>query len=406
MSTTEQIGEVRRPLRILCLYSDWRWTGPAEPVMQMCRGLQDEGNEVVFACRAMPPDIRAGEENTVDKARDYGLDVSTDFALDRYMGAKNTLHDLVHLPRTLKRRDFDVLHLNLSHDQTFGVLCAKFCGRQRPLTVKTMHRRDVPRATRGYRLAMSGFLATDGFLVFTPSFRQRYIERFHLSPDRIALQPMSIDLKRFTPDRCYRDMRAEFGIPAEAQVIGIVTRFQKYRRMDTFVEAAAEVIARRPNTFFLLLGWSGQMEQTVLTPIREHGVEKNVLVAGYRIDDYVDTLACMDAFTLIMPGYDGTARAVREAMAMGKACVVSDIGMLPEIVDHEKTGLVTPLHAAGLRDAWLRLIDHPEERRALGEAALAHARKHFPFTRVGKEVDAFYRRLLAARSGNREGGSR
>jgi glycosyltransferase involved in cell wall biosynthesis len=194
-------------------------------------------------------------------------------------------------------------------------------------------------------------------------------------------------------------MRGVFAIPEEAVVIGIVTRFQKYRRMDTFLQAAAQVSAQRPQVRFLLLGWSGQIEETVLAPLRELGLEKQVIVGGYRTDDYDDALACMDIFTLIMPGYDGTARAVREAMALGKPCVVSDVGMLPEIVHHGRTGLVTELTAEGLARSWLRLVDDPATRRELGLAALQHARTEFRLSRLAEAVEQAYGRWLGLRAG-------
>ncbi len=386
-------------MRILCLYSDWRWTGPAEPVVHLCRGLQDRGHWVCLACRAVPPEVRKAEETVADKARAAGVHVSTEFALDRYLGLRHTLHDLAALPRWLRRERIDVVHCHLSHDQALGAVCVRLCGRHRPLLVKTLHRRTVPPRSLAQRVALTGPLRSDGVFVFTPRFRDLYIERFGLDPARVALQPMAIDVERFTPDRPYRPMREVFGIPDEAVVIGIATRFQKYRRMDTFIEAAARVLSVRPQVRFLLLGWSGQIEETVLAPLREKGLQGQVVVAGYRTDDYDDTLACMDIFTLIMPGYDGTARAVREAMAMGKPCVVSDIGMLPEIVEHGRTGLVTELTAEGLARSWLQLVDEPRTRRELGAAALDHARARFRIERLAEAVEAAYLGWLGLRRG-------
>lgn len=377
-------------MNILCLYSDWRWTGPAEPVLQLSLGLQQRGHTVRLACRAMPATVRQAEETVQDKALAAGLSVTTEFALDRYMGPRNTLHDLVALPRYLRRQRIDILHCHLSHDQALGAVCARLCGQRRPLLVKTLHRRAVPERSLGYRLSLNGPLRSDGLFVFTPSFRALYIERFGLDPECIALQPMTIDLQRFSPQRRYRPMREVFGIAPDAMVIGIVTRFQKYRRMETFIEAAATVVAQRPQVRFLLLGWSGQIEETVLAPVRALGVEKQVIVAGYRTDDYEDTLACLDAFTLIIPGYDGTARAVREAMAMGKPCVVSDVGMLPEIIQHGRTGLVTELTVEGLTRSWLQLADDPGLRQSLGQAARQHAETEFALPRMAEAVERAY----------------
>ena len=44
--------------------SDWKWTGPAEPVVSLCEALAALGVDVVLAFRKAPADFR---ERTVEK---------------------------------------------------------------------------------------------------------------------------------------------------------------------------------------------------------------------------------------------------------------------------------------------------------------------------------------------------
>src|SRR5690606_34807888 len=61
--------------------------------------------------------------------------------------------------------------------------------------------------------------------------------------------------------------------------------------------------------------------------------------------------------------------AAVEASAAGLPVIVSDVGGLPEVVDHERTGLVVRREdPTALADAIARLIDNPEERQRLGSA--------------------------------------
>ena len=378
-------------MRILHLYSDWKWTGPAEPALQACLGLQNCGHDVLFAYRAAQHGV---DEHVGMKVEELGLNGTTRFALDRYLHPVGTLRDLVALPRFIRRQNFDIVHTHLCHDHALGGLCTRLCGRHRPRIVRSLHRRDVLRPTLGYRFLLGGL--TDGCLTFTESFRQQYMRRFHLAPERTAVMPMTVDLERFHPARPVRDMRSEFGIDAAAPLIGIVGRFQRYRRMETFLEAARRVLQEVPSTRFLVIGRSSKIRETVVEPSRQLGIQDQVILSGYRIEDYVDILACLDVFSLLMPGFDGTARAVREAMALGKPCVVSDFGMLPEIVPHGEAGLVVAdRDPAALADAWLELIRDPDRRRRCGARARRDAEVRFDLARVGPCLDAFYRQLLA-----------
>ena len=379
-------------MKILHLYSDWRWTGPAEPVLQTCLGLQQRGHEVLIACPRHPDD-KISDETVEGKIAEYGLPCTTQFRLSRYLGLADTWHDWRALPDFIRTREFDIVHTHLSHDHGIGTVCTRKLGAGRPLLVRTLHKRSVLKGSLINKVLLNRL--TDGMLVYTDEFRQAYIDRLAIPSEKIRVLPMVIDLQRFRPDCEGRNLRPELGLPAGSPVIGLVTRFQKYRRMEVFLDAAAAVIAEVPEARFVLLGASSQMQSTVWEPIKARGLEAQVIFGGYRMDDYVDTLAAFDIFTLLMPGFDGTARAVREAMAMGIPCVVSNYGMLPDIIRDGETGRVTPLEAEPLAAAWLELIRNPERRREMGAAARADAVERFDFAKIAESLEQSYEAWLA-----------
>jgi glycosyltransferase involved in cell wall biosynthesis len=128
--------------------------------------------------------------------------------------------------------------------------------------------------------------------------------------------------------------------------------------------------------------------------MKELGVEPWVVLAGYRTQDYLDTLASMDIFVFLMAGSDGTARALREAMAMGKPVVVANRGMLPELVEDGVSGLVVDDTPEGLANATLRYLRHPELREALGKGAYQKAHQDFRPERQVESVERFYEKMI------------
>lgn len=375
-------------MKILHLYSDWKWTGPAEPAIQAARSLMDLGHEVTFACPE--PDV-VYDENVGDKARELGLQVTHELGLNRYFKVGPTLRDLVAIPRMLRRGRFDIVHCHLSHDHAFAGLLARLPGSGHPRIVRSLYKRTVLKNSFGTRFLLRRL--TDGCVTFTESFRAGYISRFGLDPARVEISPMSIDLTRFSPENRHRDMRREFGIAADAPLIGIVGRFQKYRRAEVFVQAAHRLLQDVPEAKFLIIGRSSQIQETVVKPVSELGIGESVVLSGYRSGDYVDTLACLDIFTLLMPGFDGTARAVREALALGKPCVVSDYGMLPEIVRDGETGFVVPTDAQALADGWRKIIGNRQLCATMSKAAADDARARFGIEHVGTVLETLYSRL-------------
>jgi glycosyltransferase involved in cell wall biosynthesis len=236
---------------------------------------------------------------------------------------------------------------------------------------------------------------TDGMITFSERARREDAKHFGLPPERVAKILPALDLDRYDPRRDYKDMRTLFGIGPEKVVIGMIARYQKYRRTAVFLEAIKTIAKDFPNIKVLLVGRSSQMEESVVKPMRQLGVEEWVTLAGYRTTDYLDTLACMDIFVFLMAGSDGTARALREAMAMGKPVIVANRGMLPELIEDGVSGLVVNDTPEELARAVLHLLHHPEMREALGKGAWEKAHREFRLDRQAEAVEKFYKEMIS-----------
>jgi glycosyltransferase involved in cell wall biosynthesis len=190
-------------------------------------------------------------------------------------------------------------------------------------------------------------------------------------------------------------MRPLFGIEPDEIVIGMIARFQKYRRTEVFLEAVRSIVKEFPRIKILLVGRSSQMEESVMKPMKKLEIEKWVVLPGYRREDYIDTLACMDIFVFLMPGSDGTARALREAMAMGKPVVVADRGILPELVENGVSGFVVKDAPEDLARAILELLRRTNLRQSMAEAARRRAHQEFRLDRQAEAVETFYREMIS-----------
>jgi glycosyltransferase involved in cell wall biosynthesis len=231
-------------------------------------------------------------------------------------------------------------------------------------------------------------------ITFSEKARREDAEHFGLPLERVARVMPALDLDRYDSKKEFKNMRAVFGIGPNDPVIGMVARFQKYRRTAVFLEAVKIIAKEFSNVKVLLVGRSSQIEESVIQPMKKLGVEKWVILAGYRTDDYLDTLACMDIFLFLMAGSDGTARALREAMAMGKPVIAADRGMLPELVEHGISGLVVQDTPELLAEAALKLLRDPEKRKAMGKAAWERAHREFRLDRQAEAVEKFYEEMI------------
>jgi glycosyltransferase involved in cell wall biosynthesis len=201
----------------------------------------------------------------------------------------------------------------------------------------------------------------------------------------------AVDVERFAPRAPDAAVRASLGLAPGDRVVGIVARAQPHRRFDLLLEAAARLFARDARARLLVVGRGTGRAELAEAPARRLGIADRVVFAGYRGDDYAEVLRCIDVFTFLVPGSDGTCRALLESAACGIPAVVTRRGALPEIVQPGETGLLSEERPDALAEAWASLLGDPDRRRALGTAARKRAESHFTRARLAAEVEALYR---------------
>lgn len=119
-----------------------------------------------------------------------------------------------------------------------------------------------------------------------------------------------------------------------------------------------------------------------------------MVLAGYRLEDYFSVIAAFDLFVMMRAGSDGTARALREVMGMGKPAVVSDLGMLPELVRDGYNGYVA-VDEAMLAERMEKVLSDESLRQRLGANAGKTAREEWDYRRQAERLMDFYERLMA-----------
>jgi glycosyltransferase involved in cell wall biosynthesis len=157
-----------------------------------------------------------------------------------------------------------------------------------------------------------------------------------------------------------------------------------------------------PNVRFVLLG-RGNDEDTrtlVSEPIARLRLQANVVLPGYQKGPaYEAALRALDAFLFLVPGSDGTCRAVCDAMAFGLPVVCTRRGILRELVAERRAGEVPGFAvdetAAALSAALLRLLGDPQLRAATGRAAARRAQLDMDPLRAAQRTAALYAELLA-----------
>ncbi len=189
-------------------------------------------------------------------------------------------------------------------------------------------------------------------------------------------------------------IRREFGIPADAPVVGKIARLAPQKNHDELLKAAPEIVRRHPDMRFFLIG-NGTLYEQVLEQTRQLGIEENFVFAGLidreRIPDMITAMDVV-AHTAL---WEGLPRVLPQAMAMGKPCVSFDTDGTPEVLVSDKNGYIIKRHdSAGLADAVSKLIADPELRRKMGAAGKNHIDPMFRAETMVRQTAEIYQKLI------------
>ena len=174
----------------------------------------------------------------------------------------------------------------------------------------------------------------------------------------------------FHPDPAARArIRAELGVTQGRVVVIAVARLVAHKGHAELAQAMRAVDAELWVVGERLPSDRGPDMEVAL---RGAGLGGRLRLLGYRAD-VADLLAAADIFAL-PSSFEGLPMSAIEAMLCGLPVVASDVSGPAELVVPEATGLLVPPRVVEpLREALRRLVAHPEQRRAMGEAGRQRA---------------------------------
>jgi glycosyltransferase involved in cell wall biosynthesis len=187
--------------------------------------------------------------------------------------------------------------------------------------------------------------------------------------ETVHVLPNAIDANRFRSLRPEQSPRSSLGLEGSI-VIGHVGLFYRWDRLDVLIEVARSIRDRHPETKVLLVGDGPELENLKQTAFRL-GMEREVILPGpVPRDDVPNYIEAMDICVLPDSNAFGSPIALFEFMAMGKPCVVPDLGPMRDVIEDNATGMMFP-HGdyAALERALLRLIEDSGLRLRIGARA-------------------------------------
>jgi len=341
--------------------------------------------------------IAAPRGELARRAREAGVTVDDGFEFRPPARAISFLADARRLGRLLREKEIDVLHTHGSQD-TWVAALLRAVSSFPAVFVTTRHNTKPVRFNAANRHLYGRSI--DHLILVSESVRESFrpfLEAGLLTGEKISVIHSAYRAEIFhdgvSSDRARRELRLEGRHP----VLGVLARLVEDKGHTYLFQALEKVRARHPSALLLVAGL-GPLESRLRAEAERRGLGAAVRFLGFR-DDPAEITALLDVAILPSVGCDASSASIKEAMAMARPVVATDVGGAREILDDGVTGLVVPpADPSALAAAILSLVEEATRAREMGARARASVTSRFGAHLLAGSELAVYERLLAGRA--------
>lgn len=269
---------------------------------------------------------------------------------------------------------------------------AAFFGRlNRPVQVSTCHDMGSRLSNRKLRwLYRWSLTRTERVAMVGQQVHDRFVQGGIVRAQRASTVLNGIPTARFADAPERRDAaRRALGLAPSDLVIGCVGRLVALKNHALVIRALPALLGTIPQARLVIVG-EGELDGELRALVTSLQLDERVHFAGRR-SDVAALLPAFDVFA--MPSLtEGLSIALLEACATRLAVVATSVGGNPEIIHHDRTGLlVPPADLEATTDALRALLGAPDLRARLGTAAAQWVREHASIDALSNTYDRFYR---------------
>jgi len=298
---------------------------------------------------------------------------------------------LLRMAVFLRRERFEVLHAHDLMSNLIGVTAARLAGI--PMIISSRRYLDLEWWNGTWRNRILGWIyeLSTHVIVNSKSICDLLVTRDGVPEQKIHVIHNAIDTCCFSEAFPVQDATLS-SVSRDSTLVAVVANmYSPVKGHATLIAAARHVCHHAPQALFLLIG-DGTERPKLERQVKEAGLQKHFLFLGSR-EDVPQLLASCDLFVLPSAS-EGLPNALLEAMAAGLPAIATSVGGVPEVIEHEVTGLlVPPSEPVALSKAILSLLNDEELRHRLARAGRERVVRHFNFDRLMDVLKTLYAEL-------------
>jgi N-acetyl-alpha-D-glucosaminyl L-malate synthase BshA len=348
--------------------------------------LAARGHDIHFISYAPP--IRLTDN--MERIKFHEVEVSSYPLFDH---APYSLALAVKMMQVAETENLDLLHVHYAIPHSVSAMLARMMAAPRPLPfITTLHGTDITIVgnDRSF-LPITKFSIeqSDGVTAISRYLKQRTLDEFDIKkPIEVIPNFVNCDLYCRKDDPGLRAKWAPNGEP----ILMHLSNFRPVKRLTDVIEIFA-LVHEKIRAKLVLIG-DGPDRSAAEYIVRKKKLSKDVHFLGKQ-DHVYEFLAQADLF-LLPSDMESFGLAALEAMACEVPVVASDVGGLPEVVEHGVDGFLhEPRNVDEAAKYALDILSRSDRGREMGQIARVNARKKYCSKDVIPRYEDYYRKIIA-----------
>ena len=300
-----------------------------------------------------------------------------------------TFREAGRLARYIRSNAIQVVHAYGLYPNLFAVPVARLAGAK--IVIASI--RDCGDILKPWQRWLQKIICrlADCVLVNADAIRESLISQGY-RPDNISVirnaiaQPKTMNLEESS------GIREELGLTASVPLVMVLSRLNRMKGIEYFLDAASIVAAKLPETRFLIVG-DGGIRQELESRATCLGLAGKIVFTGFRTD--VPRILSEVSLSVLPSLSEGLSNTLLESMAWGVPVVATRVGGNTEIIEDGVSGLIVPpRNSAMLANAMTTLLKNPALASSFGVAGKRRIAEVFSLKRSVREIEHLYQKLI------------
>ena len=191
------------------------------------------------------------------------------------------------------------------------------------------------------------------------------------------------------------------------RILLFVGRLRKIKGVDRILKAMPAIIKNDPNTILIIVGsaFYGSDKKTDYVEYLYQlaaGISHHVRMIPFIPHDEIHSwFEAADIVLVPSIGKEAFGLVNVEAMACGVPVIATNVGGLPEVIEHGKTGFLLNVKdiEKELGEYVIRMLSSPQILKQMGKKSVEHVQENFTWEKCAKRLLTLYRQEVKENNG-------